>query len=550
MSELDEHLKRHRKRILDREEATIRELITAYDNIERELKASFKKLQQQIKAAQDAGEIISPSWFYRERRLKSLLDQVKTQIGEFGAIAARITSREQSAAMDIAVEQAGEMLRFVAGRGDIGAAFNPRVVENAVGMMGDGSPIIEYYRENLAPKVAEMIRMEVIKAAAQGTSFNTIADRLVRTGQITRTRALSTARTEVNRVRRETTRQWFLQNKDLITGWEWVSAKSARTCPACLALDGKIFRLSQPFPQHINCRCTLIAIIDGVERPKRVLGPEWFDQQSDDVKAAIIGVDGLAAYKEKIIKLKDFIGYAQDVRFGLRTYTKKLGDILKTKPVAERIIRTPKKIKVVFRGNAGEILEEALGRKLTPNEIGGLVGALDGSKIEAANSYSGMQFRVSHPLVAAQERILSIDGRGRLFMHNHYFRTSRTAPEGIGLKSFATQVHHAEKFGIQYIDTDAVGDFKKSQDENGWNGYYSWPRMGYNAELNEDDWEKFPLTYRGIPDLNSLFEQQNGNLVWKHFGTGREMIFDLDPTTPSWRILRKYLQERGFEVEF
>jgi hypothetical protein len=41
--------------------------------------------------------------------------------------------------------------------------------------MGDGSPLMSYFTQQLAPAVAEKIKTEVIKAAATGTNFNTIA---------------------------------------------------------------------------------------------------------------------------------------------------------------------------------------------------------------------------------------------------------------------------------------------------------------------------------------------------------------------------------------
>jgi hypothetical protein len=135
-------------------------------------------------------------------------------------------------------------------------------------------------------------------------------------------------------------------------------------------------------------------------------------------------------------------------------------------------------------------------------------------------------------------------------MYNHHFRKSRTAPRSIGLKSFATQVMHAERFGIERIETYAAGNFEMAQDKAGFIGYYNWPRSGYNARLTPADWDKFPETFRGIHDLNDLFLQTNGKFVWKYKGTAREMLFDLDRNARSWRILEAYLQERGFTIRF
>jgi len=378
-----------------------------------------------------------------------------------------------------------------------------------------------------------------------------ISNRLLQTGQITRTRALATARTEVNRVRRETTRQMYQANSDVITGWEWVASKSARTCPACLALDGRVFDLDEVFPQHVNCRCTMIPVIDGIQRPPRQLGSDWFDQQSDEIKETIIGKDGVAAYNEGLVGLKDFVGWRNDKRFGKSVYTKPLSQVLLEKPIGEKIIRTPKNVHVDFEFGAEEVLQDLLARDLSHNEIGGLVGALDGAKISVDhNDEGGLFLHVNHPLISQQVRSLDRDFRGRVFMHNEIFRASRTAPKGTGLKSFATQVLHAGKFGVEYIDTDAVGNYKTSKDAARWNGYYTWARFGYNAQLGPNDWAIFPETFKGIQDLNELMLQTNGKFVWLYKGTGRPMLFDLDRSSRSRRILEKYLQEKNFAVDF
>jgi SPP1 gp7 family putative phage head morphogenesis protein len=272
------------------------------------------------------------SWFFRRSRLKNLLAEVERQIIRFGGAAAQVIEREQRAAIDIAVKQAQETFNLEISQNpdsanlpdarDFASTLNPRTVETAVGAMGDGSPLTEYFEKQLAPTVAAKIKSEVIRAAALGTDFKTIARNLEQAGDIAKHRALSVARTEVNRVRREATRSIYEENDDIIEGWEWVAAKSSRTCPACLALDGQIFDVSEPFPQHINCRCTLIPVIEDLPRRPRTLGAEWFERQPDDVKEEILGKEAFAQWKqsrkEKSVnfELRHFVQERSDKRFG------------------------------------------------------------------------------------------------------------------------------------------------------------------------------------------------------------------------------------------
>ncbi len=341
MSVLDKYLARHRQLIIDREKETFRRLLSSYEIVERDLHRAYLDIQQKILAAHTAGEEISSSWLYRERRLQLLTDQVKNQISRFGMQAAPVIESEQRAGIKIAIAQAQETYDLILDMGkaggqyarNLGTTLPTRVIENAVGMIGDGSPLLEYFTDQLAPKVAEKIKDEVIKATATGTNFNTIAKRLRSTGQITKTRALSTARTEVNRVRRETTRQIFEENSDVISGWEWVSSKSRRTCPVCLALDGRIFKLQNEFPQHPNCRCSLISVIIGVPRPLRTIGANWFDLQSDEIQQEILGKEAVEAFRAGDVKLKDFVGWKNHKLFGRSVYRKPLGQVLQSKGI-------------------------------------------------------------------------------------------------------------------------------------------------------------------------------------------------------------------------
>lgn len=332
MSALDDVLKKHRRRVIEREEATFRQLLREYEAIQTELERQIRALEKKAAEAKAAGRDISPSWLFRERRLETLLDQVKNEIIRFGGKAAPIVAREQREAIEVAYSQTRDVLESISpGRAfDLGSMLNTRGVENAVGIMGDGSPILKYFEENLAPAVAARLKKEVIEGVTLGTPFSTIADRLMQAGDITRQRALAMARTEVTRVRNATKLQIYRENADVLTGWEWAAAKSVRTCPVCLALDGRIFKLDQPFPQHVNCRCTVIPVVDGVERRARTLGADWFSGLDETDQNTILGENAADAYRRGEIELKDLIGWKTSKEFGKRVYTRPLSSVMNT----------------------------------------------------------------------------------------------------------------------------------------------------------------------------------------------------------------------------
>lgn len=329
-STLDEILREHRRRLIQRERAAFRRMLEEYRRLKASLDRQLEEIAAVIIAARSRGEVVTELWLARQTRILDLLEQVNREIVRYGGRVTGIVTGEQAAAINIAADQTRDVIRVIAGKRPemVGATFSPRVVETAVGMMGDGSPMWSYFAENFAPAVVRKIRDEIVEAAALGTDFRTLARRLKSAGDITRYRSLAMARTEVNRVRRSATLEQYRES-GVVTGWEWAASKSSRTCPACLALDGRIFKLDDEFPQHINCRCTLLPVIDGVETPPRTLGRDWFDRQPYEVKEQILGKLAAESYARGEFKLEDAVGWATSKEFGKRVYTKKLADILK-----------------------------------------------------------------------------------------------------------------------------------------------------------------------------------------------------------------------------
>lgn len=70
-------------------------------------------------------------------------------------------------------------------------------------------------------------------------------------------RAEAIARTELNDAARAATQAWEQANAKTLQGWEWLSSRSATTCPSCWAMDGTFHELTEPGPDdHVNGRCT------------------------------------------------------------------------------------------------------------------------------------------------------------------------------------------------------------------------------------------------------------------------------------------------------
>lgn len=83
----------------------------------------------------------------------------------------------------------------------------------------------------------------------------------------------------------------------------------------------------------------MIAVIDGMERPPRLLGKDYFDSLPDEDKEKILGDAEFEAYSSGQITLADLVGWKTSKLWGKSVYKKKLG----IKNVPEKETKTTKK---------------------------------------------------------------------------------------------------------------------------------------------------------------------------------------------------------------
>jgi len=105
------------------------------------------------------------------------------------------------------------------------------------------------------------------------------------------------ARTEILRASNLGALQIYEQNRDILSGWEWVATRDGRTCPFCGGMDGKRFKFDSgqstpPGSSHPGCRCTAMPVLIDTDLMDRVAGGprqtyrDWAQQQG------IAGADG------------------------------------------------------------------------------------------------------------------------------------------------------------------------------------------------------------------------------------------------------------------
>lgn len=223
---------------------------------------------------------------------------------------------------------------------------NPNAIAALIGRASDGKPLANLFR-GFGDEATAQARRALLTGVALGQHPSVIARDLDQALGVSRSRALTIARTELLGAYRDASLESYQANSDVVEGWIWSADQSANTCAACLFMDGSLHSLDEGMDSHVNCRCDMLPAtrswsdilgplgVDesdiedipetslGAASSTRQSGADWFDEQSADVQRGILGSQAAYdAYANGDATLGDFVGHAHDPQWGDSIYQK------------------------------------------------------------------------------------------------------------------------------------------------------------------------------------------------------------------------------------
>lgn len=115
---------------------------------------------------------------------------------------------------------------------------------------------------------------------------------------------------------------------------------------------------------------------------------------------------------------------------------------------------------------------------------------------------------------------------------------------GEGARLFYRQVMAAVRYDIPRILTTGAG-----QHGSWMNGYYTWPRLGYDGRIGDGPWRKMPPELRDVcgedRSVLKLCRHPFGRVWWRENGKTIDLFFDSRPGSESLAVLEEYVKERG-----
>lgn len=187
-----------------------------------------------------------------------------------------------------------------------------------------------------------------------------------------------------------------------------------------------------------------------------------------------------------------------------------------------------------------------IGRDVSPGQIAAIAGAPEGAKVTirfTKDQYLRQLEVEAHSPEVTLHRVIQAPAdseRRATEIYNHYFEIKGEKGTGAGTRIFANQVRAAIDAGFETLRATA-----ERQDSLGYNGYYTWSRLGYDAELPDHILAHLPEELGNARLVSDLMATEAGRAYWKEYGETLEMTFDLRDGSLSRRILDAYLQAKG-----
>ena len=182
---------------------------------------------------------------------------------------------------------------------------------------------------------------------------------------------------------------------------------------------------------------------------------------------------------------------------------------------------------------------------------GGLAKSLTGLRIYLSGDTLTVEGTGKH--IVGMTRKIHMRGGEPDYIYNSYFKLAPSAPKGMGLRMFATQVAAARDAGFKFLKVQAAGSGPWRDEQ--FNGYYVWPRFGYDGEVGNYLFERMSDSVKkevkkirstAPVDLRFLDLMEAGQETrdwWKDHGVEEDLKFNLTPNSRNLNYLTDYVQK-------
>lgn len=303
-------------------DAQTRTLISAWVLAWSEISADLQDTLLDLLAG---GGNITRATMFRSVRLRQALDQITETLIDLAEQAGVTITADLDDVVDTAARAQSDILRTqlpdAPAVDDLMTAPWTRTDDQALAaIVQRTTEQIESATDRLAEDAADVVRRELIRGVAVGSSPRDTARRIVERAEKGfnggLTRAMNIARTETLDAHRAAAEHGQNRHTDVLLGWTWLCDFSINTCPSCLARHGQVFGPEVPGPHdHQQGRCSRCPKtkswadlgLEGLDEPEDALpdARAWFEELDEAEQLQIMGRARLQLLRGGLITFDD-----------------------------------------------------------------------------------------------------------------------------------------------------------------------------------------------------------------------------------------------------
>lgn len=177
------------------------------------------------------------------------------------------------------------------------------------------------------------------------------------------------------------------------------------------------------------------------------------------------------------------------------------------------------------------------GRLLRGFEYAGLTGAPDDARVELGACYGELYIEMSDPIANRFRGHFYVRRVGVdlvIIIEGFHIQIRSMQRKGLGLRVFHRQLENAKALGVARIEAIAG----RRDDEN---GYYTWPRFGFDGPLPGKVKRNLPLGLEGVRTVLDLMQCEKGRRWWRRHGCTIRVAFDLADFSRSGEAFQRYV---------
>ncbi len=321
-----DYAEQFKRRLIARDLATERRLITAYRGLYATIRNEVDALLLEVA---QAGEEMTPAQMRRLRRYGQLLADLERQLTGYAAF----TRAEMTEAARLAVRMGADDARTLAAvaLGDARyaaelRALHPAAIEQLLGFLDPAGPL--YQRLDGLPKyTAEQVATALLEGVAKGQNPRIITRAITNALGMALTDSLRMTRTVQIYSYREANRASYLANNDVVQGWIWY-ADLVQACPACLAMHGTQHPLTETLNDHHNGHCAMLPLTIGQTNALAGAGERYFTGLPEAQQEKLLGPGRYAAWKAGQFQFTALATEHTDAVYGPMRTTTALRDLV------------------------------------------------------------------------------------------------------------------------------------------------------------------------------------------------------------------------------